>query len=166
MLKFNRYIFSAASFFLIILVSLSSNALAQNTKIFKTAYTDIYYNDEADLKTFLWRISGKRFIFPSDLDAAESSVDRIIERAESILDMQPDHFRIKLELYPKYEDGMIAFYSYKKNSITIYTDRVTDGVFAHEVSHSVICNYFDEPPPAKVQEILCQYVDRHLWSDY
>ena len=80
--------------------------------------------------------------------------------------MYPDNFHIKISLYPQYKEGMVALYSHKTKSITVYADRVTDGVFAHEIAHAVICNYFSEPPPRKIQEILAQYVDRYLWEDY
>ncbi len=135
-------------------------------KIFKTGYCDIYYGQDATLSGFIWRISGKRLNFEEDMGLARSRVDRIVDRVQAILDMYPDALRIKILLYPEYKEGDIASYSHKDNRIKVYADKVTDGIFAHEVAHAVICGYFDTPPPAKMQEILTQYVDRQLWDDY
>lgn len=118
------------------------------------------------MTSFVWRISGKRIKVPDDFSLAKNAVDRITERVQSILDMFPDNFHVDIDLYPAYKKGFIAFYSHNKRVINVYADRVTDGVLAHEIAHAVINAYFDTPPPAKMQEILTQYVDRHLWSDY
>jgi hypothetical protein len=45
-------------------------------------------------------------------------------------------------------------------------DNVSDGVFAHEIAHAVIYKYFPRPPSSTAQEVLTQYVDKYLWSDY
>lgn len=154
------------SFFLIQSIFAFRNALPENKKVFKTRYTEIIYSDDKALGDFLWRIGGKRFNFTEDLSLAKSRVDRIIDRVQSILEMHIDDFNIKINLYPEYKSGSIAFYSYRRKTITVYADRITDGIFAHEVAHAVICSYFKEPPPEKIQEALAQYVDKYLWSDY
>ena len=83
-----------------------------------------------------------------------------------ILDMFPSNFRVKIELRGGYIEGKIALYNNSENKIVVYADKVTDGVLAHEVAHVVICRYFVSVPPPKIQEILAQYVDTHLWTDY
>lgn len=167
MLNSCRLKFFLTTLFLIqIFIFHADDVVAENRKIFKTIYTDIFYSENRTLSDFFWRISGKRFDFLEDLNPARSRVDRIVNRVQSILDMQPDNFHIKINLFAQYEEGMIALYSYKTNSIIVYADKVTDGIFAHEIAHAVICNYFPEPLPSKIQEILAQYVDRHLWTDY
>jgi hypothetical protein len=158
--------FLIAFFFLVAFFVLSANVSAENQKIFKTSYCDIDYSDDKALGELFWRISGRRLDFPEDTSLARSRVDRLIDRVQSILDMYPRNFRIRIDLYPEYERGMIAAYHPGTNSIVVYADKVTDGVLAHELAHAVICNYFDIPPPAETQEILAQYVDKHLWDDY
>ena len=57
----------------------------------------------------------------------------------------------------------------KYDAILLGYGRCNDGlvgVLAHEVAHAIINQYFAVPPPSKVQEILSQYVDKHLWGDY
>jgi len=133
---------------------------------FPTQYTVIYYNDDKDLSDFLWRISGKRPNFTESLQLFKPKVDRLIRRVQDVLNMYPNNLSVKIYIYPEYKSGDIAVYSFKTNSIRVYADRITDGIFAHEIAHAIISNYFKEPPPRKVQEILAQYVDKHLWSDY
>ncbi|HNX91870.1 MAG TPA: hypothetical protein PKG81_08485, partial [Candidatus Omnitrophota bacterium] len=135
-------------------------------KLFKTAYCDKYYEDDKALGDFFWRISGKRLNFSEDAGLVRARVDRIVDRVQSILDMAPEGLHFKIVIKPVYETGYIALYTRDKNTITVYANKVTDGVFAHEVAHAVVCNYFKVPPPGKMQEILTQYVDKHLWDDY
>ena len=58
----------------------------------------------------------------------------------------------------------LAFYSHKTKTIHVDVSSITDGVLAHEMAHGVINFYFKTPPPAKMQKILAQYVDLHLWD--
>jgi len=139
---------------------------AEDERVFSTGYCDIHYTETAALSDFFWRISGRRFDFTGDVILARSRVDRLVERVQDILDMRPEGLRIRIDLFARHEKGMIAAYYKNTNSIKIYADKVTDGIFAHELAHAVICNYFDAAPPGKMQEILTQYVDKHLWDDY
>ena len=43
----------------------------------------------------------------------------------------------------------------------VAVDSVTDNIIAHEIAHAVINAYFVIPPPARMQEILAQYMDQH-----
>lgn len=135
-------------------------------RILHTRYTYIYYPDKEVLSKFFWRITGKKFKFTEDLMSAKSHIDRIVGRVQAILDMRPKNFRVKIELVPKYEGEDIALYSHKKGAITVYVDSITDFILAHELAHAIISKSFRTPPPEKAQEILTQYVDRHLWEDY
>jgi len=154
--------------FLILVHSLfaSSLSLAEDPKIFKTRYTDISYTDSKALGAFLWRIGGKRFNFDDDPALAKSRIDRIIDRVMDVLDMHPRRFHVKVFVRDKYKEGRVAYYSNKDASITLYADKITDGIFAHEVAHAVICSFFVKTPTETMQEVLAQYVDKHLWSDY
>ncbi|MFH1996532.1 MAG: hypothetical protein ABIJ27_05990 [Candidatus Omnitrophota bacterium] len=151
---------------LAMLLVLSYPASAQERKVFKTAYSNIRYSDDRALSDFFWRISGKKLDITVDAYPARWAVDRIIDRVQSILDMHPDNFRIAIDLRAAHTRGDIARYLPESNTIVAYADKISDGVFAHEVSHAVICGYFPEEPPEKIQEILAQYVDKYLWSDY
>jgi len=133
---------------------------------FKTQYADISYVNQDALKAFLWRITGKKFTLAGDEGFARSRVDRIISRVMDVLDIHPESLQINIKLWSSYKEGKIATYTRSTNTIVIYANKVTDGIFAHEAAHAIIASYFKVPPPEKVQEILAQYVDRHLWDDY
>ena len=155
--------FTAVLISLIVLIP----AEAKQEKTFKTKYTTIYYNEDKDLSDFLWKLGGARIDFTGDREMASNRVDKVIERVETILDMRPKDLNINIYLARgelKYNE--VAYYQYKTSALYISVDKVTDGVFAHEITHAIINSYFTMPTPSKIQEILGQYVDKYLWSDY
>jgi hypothetical protein len=135
--------------------------------MFNTKYAAIHYYEDKDINDFIWHLGGKKFEFSSDVGLAQNRIDRIIERVETILDMWPKSFSINIYLQRgDLELNKVAFYNNKTKSIYVSIDNVSDGVFAHEVAHAIINQYFSSSPPSKTQEILTQYVDKYLWSDY
>ncbi|MDD5671543.1 MAG: hypothetical protein PHN49_07880, partial [Candidatus Omnitrophica bacterium] len=69
-------------------------------RLFKTRFTEIAYSDDQALSDFLWRISGKRLSAKDDLTPAKSRLDEIVERVQTVLDMHPENFQLKVRLYP------------------------------------------------------------------
>ncbi|MFA6281142.1 MAG: hypothetical protein WCY05_01405 [Candidatus Omnitrophota bacterium] len=152
---------------LLIIILSPTFSLAQTEKTFKTNYSVIHYFEDKDLNDFLWRIGGKRFEYSSDTGFAKSRVDRIVERVQNILDMHTKGFNV--DIFLRRGDltiNQVAYYESKTNSIFVSVDNVSDGVFAHETAHAVIYKYFSRPPSPTAQEVLTQYVDKYLWSDY
>lgn len=150
-----------------LLIVLPSFAFAQTEKTFKTNYSVIHYYEDKDLNDFLWRIGGKKFEYSGNTALARSRVDRIIERVQTILEMYPKGFNVDIYLRRgDLEINKVAYYESKTNSIFVSVDNVSDGVFAHEAAHAVIYKYFPRPPSSTAQEVLTQYVDKYLWSDY
>ena len=157
------------TYFVIIFIILTSvsTGFCESSNIFKTKYTVIHYKDDKDLSDFLWHLGGTRIDFARDKDMASNRIDRIVERVETIIDMRPKDLIIDVYLQRgdlKYNE--IAFYQYKNNALYLSVDKASDGVFAHEISHAIVNRYFTTPIPSKMQEIITQYVDRYLWSDY
>lgn len=151
----------------LIITGFCAPALGQAEQVFKTGYTNIHYNNDKDLSDFLWRLGGTRIDIMSDRELASSRVDRIIDRVQAILDMRPK--ALKIDIYLSRGDlkyNKTAYYKYENKAIYISVDKMSDGVFAHEVSHAIINQYFTMPTPSKLQEIITQYVDKYLWSDY
>jgi hypothetical protein len=151
-------------------------------KAYETKYSTIYYTDDSDLINFTGKISAGFQLFGESQEKnpllAKNRVDRIVERVRQLLDMYPPEFRFNIYIYKSYQDmelkylGMgnfgkspIAFYSHKKRAVYLSLSHITDGILAHEIAHAVINFFFAVPPPARMQEILAQYVDRHLWSE-
>ncbi|PKL50029.1 MAG: hypothetical protein CVV37_07380 [Nitrospira bacterium HGW-Nitrospira-1] len=130
------------------------------TKKLETQYTVIYYSNENDLDAFVGKAG---------------NIDRIVNRVEGLLDMYPADLHFNIYIYQTYREteaiyrtmgeldrAPIAFYSHKTKTVYISLETITDGVLAHEAAHVVINFYFVTPPPVRMQEILAQYVDRHL----
>jgi len=156
-------------FFLLIFLSLVSTrpAWAQTDKVFQTKFTTIHYTDDAQIDAFIWRLGGQRLEYVNEPELASHRIDRLIERVSMILDMYPENFQIAIHLRSdELLMNKIAYFEYETNAIYSSVDKVSDGVIAHELAHAIIVRYFPTPPPSKVQEILAQYVDRQLWSDY
>jgi len=141
--------------------------LGEHGQTLKTKYSIVHYTADEDIDDFIWRLGGQRLEFVNDPQLASSRIDRIISRVEAILDMWPENFNVHLYLHRgALKPNEVAFYEYKTKSLNISVDYASDGVLAHEVAHAIINQYFATPPPSKVQEILSQYVDKHLWGDY
>ena len=145
---------------------LSDHVYSEPPKVFTTYYCTIHYSSETALNDFFWRITGRRFELADDLDLAKSRVDRLVDRVQSILDMFPSDFHVNIELRDRYEEGMIALYNRSDDNIVVYVNKITDGILAHELAHAVINDYFVYTAPYKIQEVLAQYVDTHLWTNY
>ncbi len=149
-------------------------------KTYESNCCTIQYIDEGHLNTFTLRIGGFRYT-STGLDQNPSNVktrvDEVMEKVRATLDMYPSDLHISILLYPDHQSiekifrqitmtGNIplAFYSNKTKTIYVNVESITDGVMAHEMAHAVINFYFKVPPPAKMQEILAQYVDLHIWD--
>ena len=148
-------------------------------KTYGTQYATIYYSDDADIVKFTRNIGSGLQLFSDGQDKnpllAKNRVDRIVERVKQILDMHPPNLHFKIYIYPAYKElelkylsmgnfgkSPIAFYSHKNKAVYVSLSDITDGVLAHEIAHVVINFFFEVPQPARMQEILAQYVDRHL----
>lgn len=152
----------------------------EELKAYESNCCTIQYYDAGDLSTFTQRIGGFKYT-SNGLDNnplnVKTRVDEIMGKVQATLDMYPSAFRISILLYPDYQtvekiyrqftmtgNVPLAFYSNKTKTIYVNVDSVTVGVLAHEMAHAVINFYFEVPPPAKMQEILAQYVDLHIWD--
>lgn len=156
-------------------------AAEREMKSFETRYTLIHYPGEEVLHDFGKRVGGIAFLDRDpgkDRTSIGATIDRITFRVETILDMFPVDLYFNIYIYPTYdeikevyrgmgfiEDPPAAFYMHTSKGIYLAADKVTDRVLAHEIAHAVINFYFLTPPPANMQEILGQYVDKHLWEE-
>ena len=55
-----------------------------------------------------------------------------------------------------------SIYYHEKNTIYISVKDMTVGMLGHEMGHAVISHFFIVPPPPKIQEVLCGYVEYSL----
>jgi len=134
---------------------------------FSTKYSVIHYSEYNDMDDFLWRLGGERIDFLNNTQLASSRIDRIVDRIQSILGIIPRNLRFNIYLRRETLEGdRKAYYDYKTKSIYASVDQASEGVIAHEITHAILNTYFPSQVPSKVQEILSQYVDKYLWSDY
>jgi len=127
----------------------------------------IHYADYKDMDDFLWKLSGERIDFLNKAQLASSYIDRIVDRVQAILGIIPRDLRFKIYLKRgRLEGDKEAYYDHKTKTIYVSVDYASQGVLAHEIAHAIIDTYFPSPAPSKIQEILSQYVDKYLWSDY
>lgn len=161
----------------------TANCFAEEwIKTYETQYATIYYSNDSDLNNFT-RDIGRGLQFFSESQGknpmlVKNRVDGMVDRVSQILDMHPPNLHFNIYIYPAYREleskylsmgnfgkSPIAFYSHKTKSIYVSLADIADGVLAHEIAHVVINFFFAAPPPARMQEILAQYVDRHLWGE-
>lgn len=164
-------------------------AAQESEKTYQTKYVAIFYEEVKDLHTFTRNI-GSGFSFSRGNPEknpllAKTQVDKIVETICSLLDMYPPNLRFDITLY-RTQAGVtgayhralgtakaykahgaadaapIAFYSHGPRNIAVAIDTITDNILAHEIAHAVISAYFVTPPPARMQEILAQYMDKHF----
>lgn len=168
---------------LFIIMSRPAELQAQElSKTYQTQYATISYARETDLHSFTRNIgSGLSFLSEGPEKnplLAKSRVDKIVETVTSLLDMHPLNFHFSIHIYKSHAEvaaiyramGMlgaapVAFYFHGQRNISVSFESITDRILAHEIAHVVICAYYTPPPPVRMQEILAQYVDRHLWDN-
>lgn len=151
-------------------------------KVIETYYASIYYQTDEDVIEFAGKISRGPYTLRRDSGKATSDlkqeIDRIVYRVKTLLDMYPQNMRFSVRVYrdpsgvkERYAEhsqkgkAPIAFYSHPAKTIYVALPNLSGGVFAHEVAHAVINFYFPVTPPSQMQEILAQYVDKHLWDE-
>ncbi len=147
-------------------------------------YTAIVYSNETQLRKFNKEIKlGSLSYLMKDRtsisfeDEIKNKMDVLIEKVESILEMYPRQIKISIVLldsekevqgvyYKKYGRNVdfIAFYSPKDKTIYLSINDVELAVLAHELAHAVIDHYYGIMTPAKIHEVLAQYVETHLFD--
>lgn len=113
-------------------------------------------------------------------------LDNLFLRVQRILDMPIPKMRVKLKLYSGDDlyaafvqnqggptalqsqlgvnKNLPAFYMKKDNTIHLRTDNLRVGILAHEMAHVVTSHYFVIMPPARVAELMSQFVDQQITS--
>lgn len=157
-------------------------AAGQGPRTLRTYYATIRYPEDALLTEFAAAISRSGPVLGDDVAKARKlsaeEVDKIVFRVKTLLDMYPVNFTFNVRLHTGYDSlreayretggfgrSPIAFFTNSTNTIHLTVDDLNAGILAHEIAHAVINAYFPTPPPAKMQEILSQYVDKHLWDE-
>jgi hypothetical protein len=147
----------------------------------KTRYATIVYSSEEQLRTFNKEISlgGLSYLLRSKRSIAaeeeiKNKLDVIIERVETILGMFPNEVKFTVSLLSDDEVqrmyrsrygtsfDYIAFYSPRDKTVFVSVKDIDTGVLAHEIAHVIIDLFYGIATPAKIHEVLAQYVETHL----
>ena len=120
--------------------------------------------------------------------ALDEFVDSLFQKVQAVLDMPQPRLKVTIRLLKDrkdlseayahsmasakgstlrtktYRKAPLAFYWEKTNTIYLQIEKLSIGILAHEMAHAVIDHYFVVRPPAKIAEMLCQYVDRQISS--
>lgn len=153
---------------------------------FNSGQLTIEYQNTVNLKAVAGKLGGRGLfsngLFGSDRPSAATleeevvrRLERLLERAEEILDMYPPKLKLTVKIFNEgssLEDAYFrifgarksyeAFYVYQYGTIYTSAYGISDSVMIHEIAHAVVDNYFSTNPPPKVSELLAQYVDVHL----
>ena len=181
----SKYIYPVL--FIIVLIILPQGASAQDNQIsFESRFATIHIRGNVDLKLVDKNLNTRRVksIHFRDYARIESGslierisakFDLLVLRTQEILDMYPDDFHVNIVIYERddslaerYQEikgekiDLYSFYYYNNNTIYTSQRRLNANVMAHEIGHAVTNNYFVVLPPAKIRELLSQYVDVHL----
>jgi len=164
-----------------ILLTGAAGAAEVPQRTLETKYADLYFRNDELLRSFGRQIGAISFFSRDESRTGEliaAQLEDIVSRVRRRLDMFPEGLHFKIRIYPTHLEiaavymtydmnarSPIAFYVHTAKSIYVSVADVNDGVLAHEIAHAVISIYFVTPPPARMQEILAQYVDRHLWDE-
>lgn len=149
--------------------------------ITKSQYFSIYGYSGMDIGSLLAKLNFNYSRHIGDLPKGNDrdlkvvlakTMDAIFLEASDILDIHIYSFHGTIKILPD-KNGVNSifssnfgmempersFYFHDKNTIYISFKDITLGMLAHEVSHAIVSHYFVVPPPAKVQEVLCGYVE-------
>jgi hypothetical protein len=163
----------------ILLCILSSVSVAYELK---SRYTTIIYsgddqvrrfNKELSLGSLSYLLRNRTSI--TSADEAANKLDVLIERVETILEMYPRELKFNVVLLSSENEvqdvfrkrygrnvDYIAFYSPRDKTIYLSVKDIELGVLAHEIGHVIVDFYYGISTPAKIHEVLAQYVETHL----
>ena len=172
-------------FFILIVISFSAFAQEENLSLCaKGKYFSIYGYRGLDNNSLLTKVNYSYFgnmdtVLGGDGSGAKSAlagaIDGLYSEVSDILDIHIYSFHGKIMIVPdrsyisaiaKSYLGMDfperSFYLFGENTIYISFSDLTVGMLGHEIAHAIISHYFVVPPSAKVQEVLCGYVEYKL----
>jgi len=108
----------------------------------------------------------------SDENALAVFMDALYLEVCDQLDIHIYDMKITLNVLPKREEfralikakfgkdtDSSACYVHNDKAIYAADEGIRPGVLAHEISHAILMRYFVVPPPEKLQEIMCGYVE-------
>lgn len=143
---------------------------------------DVYSEGGADAYSVLSKIDFNYLVYSGSVSGNENAadilaktIDGLYQEVSDILDIHIYSYKGVIQVYPdkqsiadlfKNSYGIDFFersvYYFEKDVIYISLADMTVGILGHEMAHAIISHFFVVPPPAKIQEVLCGYVEYSL----
>jgi hypothetical protein len=172
----------AAMFFMLFLCG---TAYAQGTgnQIAGGTYFKVYSDGASDAYGVLGKIDANYLVYSSGAaqgsdnvsDILAKTLDGLYQEVSDILDIHIYSFKGTIQVLPDRQSLSSYFkrtygidfeersiYYFEKDVIYVSLADMTVGVLGHEIAHAIISHFFVVPPPAKIQEVLCGYVEYSL----
>jgi hypothetical protein len=151
---------------------------------FESKYCTIYLEPGVDARRVQRRLNQRSFYTyaaarpdrsASDEEKIAYRIDILLEKAKEILGIYPSKMDLKIKIFKtrqelddeftrivKRVEDVRSFYVHQQETIYLSEPDISDSIVAHEMGHAVVDHYFQVVPPAKLGEMLAQYVDLHL----
>jgi hypothetical protein len=163
----------------------STHALGQ-ANVHRGRFSNIHYEEPGLLERFAQKVQpgaltlslNQIFMGNAKLTPEAKAgryVDQLFQRVQSILEMPKPDMKVEIQIFENQSalskafekitgrpTQAPAFYWKENNTIYLHLEQISTGILAHEMAHAVISHYFIIPPPEKISELLCQYVDREV----
>lgn len=151
--------------------------------IAESKYFSVYCDRSIDIYALFKKLSFEYLVYGENSSRSGDdlrtmlvkSLDSIYLSVSDVLDIHIYSYHGKIVVFPdrnalndflkeSYELnlGERSYYFHDENTIYVSFADLAAGVLGHEMGHAIVSRYFVVPPPAKVQEILCGYVEYNL----
>lgn len=151
--------------------------------IAESKYFSVYCDRSIDIYALVKNLNFEYLIYADNLSRSGDdlrgmlvgNLDGLYLAVSDVLDIHIYSYHGKLSIFPdqaslraflKQTYGLNlterSYYFHDDNIIYISFADLTQEVLGHEIAHAIISHYFVVVPPAKVQEILCGYVEYTL----
>jgi hypothetical protein len=172
-----------AAIFLMFILCGSARAQGTGNQIAVGNYFSVYADGTADAYGVLGKIDTNYLVYSSGgaqvsdnvSDILAKTLDGLYQEVSDILDIHIYSFKGTIQVLPDQQSLSSYFkraygidfnerslYYFEKDTIYISFADMTVGVLGHEMAHAIISHFFVVPPPAKIQEVLCGYVEYSL----
>jgi hypothetical protein len=149
---------------------LCGSAFAQGTghQLAAGTYFKVYADGAGDAYGVLSKIDANYLVYSVGGAQAGDNVSDILDihiySFKGTIQVLPD--RQSLNGFLKQAYGVDfeerSLYYFEKDVIYVSLADMTVGMLGHEMAHAIISHFFVVPPPAKLQEVLCGYVEYSL----
>ncbi|MCP4652509.1 MAG: hypothetical protein GY858_03885 [Candidatus Omnitrophica bacterium] len=172
-------------FLLLICITFPFSLFAQERKLLPLSEGKYFsvYGDNLNAILVLEKINSPSLVSVDSIftktdnlyDVLAETLDNLYSEVSDILDIHMYSFHSKIHIVrDKFQLNSIlnrrykmdftkeALYLHEENTIYVSLEDLTLGMLGHEIGHAIVSRYFVVPPPVKVQEVLCGYVEYNL----